>query len=197
MLNPKITHKDREKVLNQKGVVLWLTGLPCSGKTTLATELEFLLFHNKLLVYRLDGDEIRKGLNSDLDFSKEGRKENIRRIGEISKLFADAGFIIIVAVISPIKRDRDNVRKILGSGQFVEIFVDCPVEVCSERDVKGHYKRAINGEIIDFTGVSAKYEPPLNPEIHVQTHLNNIEECVDQIYKYLTQNQCVSFATQQ
>ena len=171
--------------INQKGTVIWFTGLPCSGKTSLAIKLQACLFQSNILVYTLDGDQIRKGLNSDLDFSKEGRKENIRRIGETSKLFADAGFVIIVAVISPYREDRDNVRTILDPGQFVEIYVDCPIEECEKRDVKGHYKLARRGGIPDFTGVSSPYHPPLKPEIHLKTHIYDPKQCVDEVLNYL------------
>mgnify|MGYP001365420294 CR=1 FL=1 len=125
MSNSKITHEKREATLNQNGIVLWFTGLPCSGKTTISTELQFKLFKKNLLVHALDGDQIRKGLNSDLGFSKEDRTENIRRIGEVAKLFADAGFIIIIAFISPFRKDRDQARNRLEPGQFIEIYLDC------------------------------------------------------------------------
>jgi adenylylsulfate kinase len=177
--------QDKEKNLNQEGSVLWFTGLPCSGKTTLANKLQSRLLKNNLLVYTLDGDQVRRGLNVDLDFSKEGRKENIRRIGEVSKLFADAGIIIIVAVISPFREDRDNVRSILGPDQFVEIYVDCPIEECERRDVKGHYKLARRGEIPEFTGVSSPYYPPLKPEIHLKTDIHEPGQCIDRVLKLL------------
>jgi adenylylsulfate kinase len=135
----------------------------------------------------LDGDQIRKGLNSDLGFSKEDRTENIRRIGEVAKLFAHAGFIIIVAFISPFRKDRDRVRNNLEPEQFVEIYLDCPLEECEKRDVKGHYKRAHNGELPDFTGVSSPYEPPLNPELSLKTHLQSSTQCVKKITHYIAQ----------
>ena len=172
---------------DQKGVVLWLTGLPCSGKTTISTELQSLLSQKNLSAYTLDGDKIRKGLNSDLGFSEGDRSENIRRIGEVAKLFADAGFIIIVAFISPFRKNRDQVRSKLLPYQFIEIYLDCPIEECEIRDVKGHYKRARNGEISEFTGVSSPYEPPLNPELRLQTHMKSSSECVSEIITYLTQ----------
>jgi len=183
----RITQEDKNNILNQKGAVLWFTGLPCSGKTTLSQELESKLLLSNLLTYTLDGDQIRKGLNSDLSFSKEDRIENIRRIGEVAKLFADAGFIIIVAFISPYRKDRDRVRSNLQPGQFVEIYLDCPIEECEKRDVKGHYKRARSGEILDFTGISSPYEPPLNPELQLKTHIQNSTECVDEIINHLIQ----------
>jgi adenylylsulfate kinase len=185
-------HQNKAKTLSQKGSVLWFTGLPCSGKTTLANKLQARLFQNNLLVYILDGDQIRKGINSDLDFSKEGRKENIRRIGEISKLFADAGIIIIVAVISPFQEDRDNVRSILDPDQFVEIYVDCPIEECERRDVKGHYKLARRGEIPEFTGVSSPYHPPIKPEVRLKTHIDGPDQCIDEVLKFLIEKKHIS-----
>tara|TARA_Y100001960_G_C14596813_1_gene788577 strand:- start:169 stop:756 length:588 start_codon:yes stop_codon:yes gene_type:complete len=183
----KNTREDREKALNQKGMVLWITGLPCSGKTTISTGLQSLLLRKNLWAYTLDGDQIRKGLNSDLGFSKEDRIENIRRIGEVAKLFADAGVIIIVAFISPFRKDRDRVRSNLQPGQFVEIYLDCPLEECEKRDDKGLYKRARSGEIQEFTGVSSPYEPPLTPEIQLKTHIRTSTECVGKIIDYLIQ----------
>ena len=174
----KITRQDREKVIGQKGTVLLFTGLPCSGKTTLATKLQSFLFKNNILVYALDGDQIRKGLSSDLGFSREGRKENIRRIGEVSKLFADACFIIIVAAISPFQQDRESIRNILDPDQFVEIFVDCPIEECEKRDIKGHYRLARRSDLPDFTGISSPYERPSNPEIWLKTDQQPVEKCI-------------------
>ena len=188
----EITRQDREKIFGQKGTVLWLTGLPCSGKTTLATTLQSFLFQENILVYALDGDQFRKGLSSDLDFSREGRKENIRRIGETSKLFADAGFITITAVISPFREDRENVRKIFDPIQFVEIFVDCPIEECERRDVKGHYRRARKGEISNFTGVSSPYESPENPEIWLKSDRQSVHECIKIIVDYLNKKKNIS-----
>jgi len=184
-LSSSSNNTHQEKNFKLKRSVIWFTGLPCSGKTTLANKLQSRLCQNDLLVYTLDGEQIRKGISSDLDFTKEGRKENIRRTGEISKLFADAGFIIIVAVISPFREDRDNVRNILDPGQFVEIFVDCPIEVCESRDIKGHYKLARKGQIPEFTGVSSPYHPPLQPEIQLKTNINNPEQCINDILNYL------------
>ncbi len=188
-----ITRKDREKVLGQKGTVLWFTGLPCSGKTTLATQLQSLLFQNTNLVYSLDGDQFRKGVSFDLDFSREGRKENIRRIGEISKLFADAGLIVIIAVISPYQSDREKVRRIFEPEQFIEIFLDCSLEECERRDIKGHYRLARRGEIP--TGVSSPYESPTNPEICLKTDKQSIEECLRVIVEYLNNNNIVNNET--
>ena len=187
MSTSKNTREDKEKALNQKGMVLWITGLPCSGKTTISTELQSILLRKNLWAYTLDGDQIRKGLSSDLGFSKEDRIENIRRIGEVAKLLADAGVIIIVAFISPFRKDRDRVRSNLQPGQFVEIYLDCPLEECEKRDYKGLYKRARSGEIQEFTGVSSPYEPPLTPEIQLKTHILTSTECAGKIIDYLIQ----------
>ena len=188
-LNP--TPLQRQKELGQKGFVIWFTGLPCSGKTTLATKLQSYLSQNDLPAYLLDGDQLRKGLNSDLDFSEEGRKESIRRVGETSKLFSDACIITIVAIISPFRKDRSNVRNKLDSGRFVEVWVDCPIEECERRDVKGHYKLAKRNEILSFTGVSSPYEPPVNPELHLKTDIHSPKKCTDQTINYLITNQYI------
>ena len=170
---------------HKRGYIVWFTGLPCSGKTTLANKLQSYLFENNFPAVVLDGDQIRKKLNSDLGFSREDRKENIRRIGEVSKLFVDSRLITIVSVISPFPEDRSNVRKIFESDQFIEVYVDCPIEECERRDVKSHYKLARKGQLSNFTGVSAPYDPPINPEIHLQTHIYNPKECTDKIVAYL------------
>jgi adenylylsulfate kinase len=179
------SHEDIEKMFFQKGTVIWLTGLPCSGKTTIATRLQGLLIRMNRAAYVLDGDKIRKGLNSDLGFSKEGRIENIRRIGEVAKLFADTGFIIIVAFISPFRQGRNQIRSYLPIGQFIEVYLDCPIEECEKRDVKGHYKQARNGKIAEFTGVSSPYEPPLKPELQLKTNIQSLVDCTDEIVDYL------------
>jgi adenylyl-sulfate kinase len=160
------------------GVVVWLTGLSASGKSTLANALERELFNQGRQVYVLDGDKVRQGLCSDLNFSPESRKENIRRIGEVAKLFADAGVICITAFISPYRSDRDLVRKILPPGGFIEVFVNAPLAVCEHRDPKGLYARARKGLIKDFTGISAPYEPPVHPEVEVHTDQLDVLACV-------------------
>jgi len=182
--NTSITKKDREGLLNQKGVLIWFTGLSGSGKSTAASALEQKLYELGKLTYLLDGDNIRHGLNKDLGFSIEDRKENIRRIGEVAKLFVDAGIIVITSFISPLKEDRNNVRKLLG-GSFVEVFVDCPLDVCEDRDPKGLYKKARKGEIKDFTGIYSPYEKPENPEITIHTNSQTIDQCVETILRYL------------
>lgn len=178
--------KERWKVLTintsqQTGMVIWLTGLSGSGKSTLSSALKIELEKKEFKAYVLDGDKIRTGLCSDLGFSHKDRTENIRRIGEVAKLFCDAGMITMVAFISPYQADRDQVRSILKQGEFIEAFVDCPIEECEKRDPKGLYKKARRGEILEFTGISSPYEPPVNPEIHIETEKHTIEQCVDQI----------------
>lgn len=184
----KVTKEDREKLLNQKGVVLWLTGLSGSGKSTLASELEKQLFFKKKLTYVLDGDNVRHGLNSDLSFDEKSRIENIRRVGETAKLFSDAGIITIISFISPYISERDKVRDKMKNGEFIEIYVKCSIEKCEERDVKGLYKKAREGKIENFTGIVSPYEAPLNPEIIVDTENESIEKCIDKILEYLLEN---------
>lgn len=179
-----VSREDREELLKQKGVVLWFTGLSGSGKSTVASSLEKRLHDMGKLTYTLDGDNVRHGLNSDLGFSDEDRVENIRRIGEISKLFVDAGVITIATFVSPFREDRQKVRDLLGK-DFAEIYIDCPIEVCEKRDPKGIYKKARAGEIKHFTGIDSPYESPINPEIVVSTHLNTLDECVDKLVDYL------------
>lgn len=180
----KVNRENREKLLNQKGVVLWFTGLSGSGKSTVATALEKRLHEKGKLTYILDGDNIRHGLSANLGFSDEDRVENIRRIGEVSKLFVDTGVITIVTFISPFRAERGKVRELLGS-DFIEVYIDCPIEVCEERDPKGIYKKARNGEIKNFTGIDSSYEAPLDPEITLQTYLKSIDDCVDEVISYL------------
>jgi adenylylsulfate kinase len=171
-----ITKKQRQVLNGNRSLVLWFTGLSGSGKSTLAGMVEEALYQAGLRTYLLDGDNIRHGLNNNVDFSIEGRKENIRRIGEVSKLFVDAGVIVLTAFISPLRNDRDQVRNLLESNEFIEIFVNCPVEICEARDVKGLYKKARAGEIKDFTGISSPFEAPLNPEITIHSDQLSPEE---------------------
>jgi adenylylsulfate kinase len=191
--NGKITIEDRIKLLNQKGATIWLTGLSGSGKSTIAVELEHALIENKHQAYILDGDNIRHGLNKNLGFSPEDRTENIRRIGEVAKLFTEANIITIAAFVSPYKEDRDNVRKLLGHGEFIEIYVKCSLEVCEERDTKGLYKKARAGEVKDFTGISAPYEEPLNPELTIDSSKLSVEEATRTILDYLEASGYVAF----
>ena len=189
----KITKEDRVKLLNQKGATIWLTGLSGSGKSTIAVELEHALIENKHQAYILDGDNIRHGLNKNLGFSPEDRTENIRRIGEVAKLFTEANIITIAAFVSPYREDRDNVRKLLGRGEFVEIYVKCSLEVCETRDTKGLYKKARAGEVKDFTGISAPYEEPLNPELTIDSSTLSVEESAREILNYLEEKGYVTF----
>ena len=180
-----VVQTDREQLLNQKGCVIWFTGLSGSGKSTLALEVESKLYQRGHLTYVLDGDNVRHGLNKNLGFSPEDREENIRRIGEVAKLFVDAGVIGMTAFISPYRTDRDNARDLLDEGRFVEVFVDCPLEVCEARDTKGLYKKARAGEIKEFTGISAPYEAPAQPELTVNTSDQSLEECTANVIALL------------
>ena len=182
----KIKRSDRERIKNQKACVIWLTGLSGSGKSTIANELEYQLNKMNYHTYLLDGDNIRNGLNSDLGFSDKDRKENIRRISEVAKLFLDAGIITITAFISPFIEDREKAREIIGE-DFIEVFVDTPIEVCIKRDPKGLYQKALNGEIKEFTGINSPYEKPKNPDIHIETAKTNISLSVALIIKYLNE----------
>ncbi len=182
---PLVTQADRERRSGYKGVVIWLTGLPSSGKSTLAHEVERLLFERGCNSYVLDGDNIRHRLNKDLGFSPEDREENIRRIGEVANLFADAGVIVLTAFISPYREDRDRARALNEQGRFFEVFCKCTVEECERRDPKGLWGRARKGDIREFTGVSAPYEEPAAPEITVETDKRSLEECAEQIMRYL------------
>jgi len=180
----KVTRKDREKIKNQKSCVLWFTGLSGSGKSTIANEVENQLNKMGFHTYLLDGDNIRYGLNNDLGFSDSDRKENIRRISEVAKLFVDSGLITLTAFISPFREDRQQARDIIGK-DFIEVFIDTPFEECAKRDPKGLYKKALNGEIKNFTGLDSPYEPPVNPEIHIKTLECDVEECVKKIIEFL------------
>jgi len=184
-----ITKKDRERLAKHRGVCLWFTGLSGSGKSSIARETENLLYEKGIRTYVLDGDNIRHGLNSDLGFSPEDRNENIRRIGEVAKLFVDAGIIVMTAFISPYRQDRDRVRKILNEGEFIEIYVEADLETCEKRDPKGLYKKARLGEIKEFTGISAPYEKPENPELIINTSKEtNVKENSKKIVEYLEKN---------
>ena len=173
----KINRVDRELKNGHKSACLWFTGLSGSGKSTLANLVEQELFQNGIHTFILDGDNMRKGLNKDLNFTEEGRIENIRRIGEVARLMCDAGMVVLAAFVSPFIRDRKMVRKLM-EGSFIEIFVDAPIEVCEQRDVKGLYQKARRGEISNFTGISSPFEPPKSPEIHIKTDQQGIEDSV-------------------
>ena len=186
-----IKSPDRERLLQQKGAVLWFTGLSGSGKSTLALAVEEKLFERGHLCFVLDGDNIRHGLNKNLGFSPEDREENIRRIGEVAKLFSDAGVIAMTAFISPYRKDRDNARALLEDNRFVEIFVKVPLDVAEERDPKGLYKKARAGEIKEFTGISAPYEEPLSPELVVDTSELGLEQSADEVIRFLESREIV------
>jgi adenylylsulfate kinase len=170
-----------------RGAVLWFTGLSGSGKSTIGHRVERLLIERGVFSYVLDGDNVRHGLNSDLGFAAEDRVENIRRIGEVSRLFADAGALVVSAFISPYRQDRDRIRGLMGEGEFVEVFVDTPLEICEARDPKGLYKKARAGEISNFTGLDAPYEAPDNPEVHLLTANLSVDEAAAQVIHYLEQ----------
>ena len=180
-----VTHKERVQLKNQKPVVLWFTGLSGSGKSTIANAVERKLMELGKHTYLLDGDNVRHGLNKGLTFSDADRIENIRRIGEVAKLFVDSGQIVLTAFISPFIFDREQVRSLLPHGQFIEVFVDTPLDVCEYRDPKGLYKKARAGEIKHFTGIDSEYQVPPNPEIHLKTAEFDINECTEQVITFL------------
>lgn len=180
-----LTKADRREKNQQHSAVLWFTGLSGSGKSTIANAVAERLFKDGFQTYVLDGDNIRHGLNKDLGFTEEDRKENIRRIGEVSKLFVDSGQFVLTAFISPFREDRESVRSLLKEDEFVEVFVDCPINECEARDPKGLYKKARTGEIPHFTGISSPYEAPTQPEIVLETARFSVEECVDRLIHYL------------
>ncbi len=178
----EVSKPQRQKLLNQNSFLLWFTGLSGSGKSTIANALEYKLHQEGYKTYALDGDNIRKGINNDLTFSPEDRKENIRRIAEVSNLLVDAGVVVLAAFVSPYKKDRENIARIVGNDNFVEIFVNTSLEECEKRDVKGLYKKARAGEIKNFTGINAPYEAPDSPDVEIITDGLSIEECVIKIY---------------
>lgn len=182
-----ITQANREQLLKQQGKVLWFTGLSGAGKSTLSVALEERLFADGKLSYRLDGDNIRHGLNNNLGFSPADRTENIRRIGEVAKLFVDSGIIVLTAFVSPYRADRDLVRQLLPMGRFIEVYVQCGLEECEKRDTKGLYAKARAGTIPEFTGISAPYEAPEHPEIIVDTEKLSIDEAVEYILQHVEQ----------
>ena len=186
-----IKNRDRNQLLNQKPFVLWFTGLSASGKSTLANIVEQKMYKIDYKTYLLDGDNVRHGLNKDLGFDENSRVENIRRIGEVSKLFLDSGIIVLTAFISPFKSDRQLVRELFENNQFLEVFIDSSLETCENRDPKGMYKKARNGEIKNFTGIDSPYEPPENPEIHVVNNSITLHEASDQIINYLIEKKYI------
>lgn len=190
--NGYVTREDREKAHGHKGALIWFTGLSASGKSTIAHIVEKLLHQRGCSTYVLDGDNVRHGLCSDLTFSPKDRGENIRRIGEMVKLFVDAGIIVLTAFISPYREDRGKVRSLLSEGQFLEIYVDCPVEVCAERDQKGIYEKAKAGIIKGFTGISAPYEPPDNPELVIHSHKEDAKAAAARVVELIEKYKIVN-----
>src|ERR1700733_4458274 len=183
-----VTREERQRLLNQKGVTVWMTGLSASGKSTIACILEQMLLHQKKHAYRLDGDNIRMGLNKNLGFSAEDRAENIRRIGEVARLFADAGVIAITSFISPYKKDRDAVRASMKPGEFIEVYVNVSLAEAEKRDPKGLYKKARAGQIKGFTGIDDPYEAPEKPEILIETEKHKPEDAAKLILNYLEEH---------
>lgn len=180
-----VTKATRSTLNRQKPCVLWFTGFSGSGKSTIANALEHRLAELEQHTYLLDGDNVRHGLNKDLGFNDADRIENIRRIGEMSKLFVDAGLIVLTAFISPFREERQMVRELVEEGEFIEVFMGTPLETCEDRDPKGLYKKARAGDIKNFTGIDSTYEPPINPEITLDTSSMSIEECVTRVVDYL------------
>lgn len=190
----EVAASDRERLLGQRGCVLWFTGLSGSGKSTLARACESRLMAAKHLCYVLDGDNVRHGLNVDLGFAAADRHENIRRISEVAKLFCDAGVLTLTAFISPFRGDRDAARRIIGADRFIEVFLDVPLAVCEMRDPKGLYEKARAGRIADFTGVSSPYEAPEKPELVIDTSNLALPDAVDAVIGYLADNGCLQGA---
>lgn len=187
----KITRADRASIKNQSPCLLWFTGLSGSGKSTIANALDVALFERGYHTFLLDGDNVRHGLNKDLGFSDEGRVENIRRIGEVSKLFTDAGMIVLSAFISPFTSDRRLVRNLFPAGEFIEVFMDTPLETCEERDPKGLYEKARAGKIRHFTGIDSPYEAPERPELRLDTSEMSVDDCVRRLIDYLLERQLI------
>ena len=186
-----ITKQDRKNIFGHKGAVLWLTGLSGSGKSTIAKELEKKLLDRTINAYVLDGDNVRHGLNSDLGFSEADREENIRRIGAVSALFADAGLVVIAAFISPFRKGRELAKESVGSDSFFEIFLDVPLEICEDRDPKGLYKKVRSGEIEKFTGIDSPYEKPTNPSLVIDTGATTLEQSVNALLSLLEKNKII------
>ncbi len=184
----EVSKDARRKIKGHSSAIIWLTGLPASGKTTIARELEKKLYEMGAHTYILDGDNMRHGLNMDLGFSKDNRKENIRRIAEVGKLFSDAGIITICAFVSPYKDDREAARNLVEESEFIEVYVKCPLDICMERDPKSMYKKAVTGKMKAFTGVDDPYEEPDCPEIVIETDNLHLSACTDKIINYLEDN---------
>lgn len=185
----------RAKQNGHEGVLLWFTGLSGSGKSTISQALERELYNHSIKTYILDGDNIRNGLNSDLGFSIDDRSENIRRVGEVGKLFTEAGILTMAAFISPLREDRNRIRRLMSPGRFIEIWVKCSLECCENRDVKGLYRRARRGEIAEFTGISSPYEPPDDPEIVIDSENKSLDECISEILLFLVNKGIINEST--
>ena len=192
----KVTRADRATIKNQSPCLLWFTGLSGSGKSTIANALDVALFERGYHTFLLDGDNVRDGLNKDLGFSDEGRVENIRRIGEVSKLFTDAGVIVLSAFISPFTTDRRLVRNLFPAGEFIEVFMDTPLQTCEERDPKGLYEKARAGKIKHFTGIDSPYEAPERPEVRLDTSQMSVDDCVNRLISYLLDRQLIFMPSQ-
>jgi adenylylsulfate kinase len=186
-----ITKKKRREQNGHQSFILWFTGLSGSGKSTVANAVAKALFDRQIRNYVLDGDNIRFGLNKNLGFSEEDRKENIRRIGEVAKLFVDSGQVVLTAFISPFQEDRNQVRHIVEENEFIEVYVKCPLDECERRDPKGLYKKARSGEIKQFTGIDSPYEEPAHPELIVETEKDSIKVCVEKVLAYLKENNLI------
>lgn len=182
----QVSQEDRRTSNKHNSFLLWFTGLSGSGKSTIANIVEQKLFEKGIKTYTLDGDNIRKGINNDLSFSPEDRTENIRRIAEVAGLMVDAGLVVLAAFVSPYKKDRDNIRRIVKDVNFVEVYINTSVEECERRDVKGLYKKARAGEIKNMTGISAPYEAPENPDIEIKTEQESVDEAVNRIIEFIT-----------
>jgi adenylylsulfate kinase len=180
-----ISKLDRNRRNGYNSIVIWLTGLSGSGKSTLANEIEIELYKQNISSFSLDGDNLRSGLNKDLTFTNHCREENIRRVAEVSKILMDSGTVVIAAFISPYEKDRLTAKNIIGENNFIEVYVHCPLNLCEERDVKGLYKKARNGEISNFTGISSPFEIPSNPDIIVSTSTQTIQQCCNKILAYV------------
>ena len=186
-----VYRKDREKMNGHKSVIIWFTGLSGSGKSTIAHALESTLHNKKIRTYVLDGDNIRQGLSKDLGFSDRDRTENIRRVGEVSKIMMEAGIIVLTAFISPFMKDRQIVRKLVGEGEFIEVYCDASLKICESRDTKGLYKKAREGKVQEFTGISSAYERPENPELVINSGQDTVENCVEIILNYLNEKKVI------
>jgi len=187
-----VTRQGRQMRSGHKSVILWFTGLSNSGKSTIAHAVEERLFEMDCSTFVFDGDNVRHGLCSDLSFSREDRSENIRRIGEMARLFIEAGVIAVTAFISPFRAERERVRRLVAPGDFLEVYCRCPLDLCEQRDVKGHYRRARAGEIEEFTGISSPYEEPENPEMVLDTGEYSVEECVEKVLDLLVERGVVA-----